>query len=618
MRTSPCPHGQPCDGCYVVRHAALTPTALRVPCPGRPGSGTVAIARDGRRTGTSRAVATSFDTLGVGGFRPRSAERPPRGGDPHRVLGTRRTLCGPLGIQAQARHAFFSTCGSSLSVKSAMLSVAGPQEKLLVGRDAHKSVVSGLILSGIEPVWVDPQWDAERHLAHPPSAEAFEAAFAEHPDARGALVTTPTPYGTCSDLAAIAEVCHRRDRPLIVDEAWGAHLPFHPDLPTWAMDAGADVCVTSVHKMGSGLEQSSVFHLQGDLVQPEALKSREDLLGTTSPSSLVYAALDGWRRQMVEHGEALYDHALALAQKTRERIFQIDGMHVHGRDDFCGSGRAADMDPLQIIIDISAWEVTDYRAADWLRDKHRINLHIADHRRISAQLTHADDNDTAEVLLTALTDLAAHAAKLRTGQPVAVPPPDPPEAEVLRRRRSAAHLAAGSPGHRGDHRSCPRLRARTRPRGQGAGGVRVSVQQLPQRGTHRFSRLRPRTSRCGSGQPEHVLARLVIHPQRAGDGLEDQRGGAALAALFEAGVAVAVHAGQDGDLLPTQPRHPAGAVGGEPDVVRAQAGAASTQEVSEVVAGHLFRLSRPQLACRGAPYPGTIRPGSSFPRRPGW
>ncbi|MER5736891.1 ornithine decarboxylase [Streptomyces sp. NPDC002262] len=323
-----------------------------------------------------------------------------------------------------ADHAFFSTCGSSLSVKSAMLSVAGPHEKLLVGRDAHKSVVSGLILSGIEPVWVDPQWDAERHLAHPPSPGAFEAAFAEHPDARGALVTTPTPYGTCSDLAAIAEVCHRRGRPLIVDEAWGAHLPFHPDLPTWAMDAGADVCVTSVHKMGSGLEQSSVFHLQGDLVRPEVLKSREDLLGTTSPSVLMYAALDGWRRQMVEHGEALYDHALALAHKTRDRISRIDGVHVHGRDDFCGPGRAADQDPLQIIMDISAWGTTGYRVADRLRADHRIDLHVADHRRISAQLTHADDGDTAEALLAALTDLSARRAELRPARSVEVPSPE--------------------------------------------------------------------------------------------------------------------------------------------------------------------------------------------------
>ncbi len=73
-----------------------------------------------------------------------------------------------------------------------------------------------------------------------------------------------------------------------MDEAWGAHLPFHEDLPEWAMNAGADICVTTVHKMGAGLEQSSVFHLQGDLVPPEVLQARADLLSTTSPSALIY------------------------------------------------------------------------------------------------------------------------------------------------------------------------------------------------------------------------------------------------------------------------------------------------------------------------------------------
>ncbi len=63
---------------------------------------------------------------------------------------------------------------------------------------------------------------------------------------------------TVTDITAIADICHRRGKPLIVDEAWGAHLPFHQDLPTWAMDAGADVCVVSVHKMGTGFEQGSV------------------------------------------------------------------------------------------------------------------------------------------------------------------------------------------------------------------------------------------------------------------------------------------------------------------------------------------------------------------------
>ncbi|GHH84079.1 ornithine decarboxylase [Streptomyces sulfonofaciens] len=329
-------------------------------------------------------------------------------------------------LMADAVHAeytFFSTCGSSLSVKAAMLSVASSGQELLIGRDVHKSVVAGLILSGIRPVWVDPQWDTGRRLAHPPSPAAFEDAFTRHPDALGALVTSPTPYGTCADVAGIAEVCHRRARPLIVDEAWGAHLPFHPDLPAWAMDAGADVCVTSIHKMGSGLEQGSVFHLQGDLISPGTLKSRADLLGTTSPSVLLYAGLDGWRRQMVEQGHALLGRALDLAGTVRAAIEEIEGLHVMDRAEVCGPGLAHDLDPLPVVIDVGGLGVSGYQAADWLRERHRVDVHISDHRRINTQLTHADDEQTAGVLLAALKDLAHSADGFDAPVRVVVPEP---------------------------------------------------------------------------------------------------------------------------------------------------------------------------------------------------
>jgi arginine decarboxylase len=131
-----------------------------------------------------------------------------------------------------AEHAFFSTCGSSLSVKAAMLAVCGGQGDLLVSRDAHKSVVAGLVFGGLQPQWIRPRYDERLHLAHPPSPGQVEAAWQQHPDAAGALIVSPTPYGTCADIQAIADICHRRGKPLIVDEAWGAHLPFHHDLPT--------------------------------------------------------------------------------------------------------------------------------------------------------------------------------------------------------------------------------------------------------------------------------------------------------------------------------------------------------------------------------------------------
>src|SRR3954447_14261628 len=303
-----------------------------------------------------------------------------------------------------AEHAFFSTCGSSLSVKSAMMAVAAPGESMLIGRDAHKSMIAGLTLTGIHPIWVRPRWDPELHLAHPPSPEQVEKAFEEHPEAVGALVTSPSPSGTCSDLEGIREVCHKRGKPLIVDEAWGAHLPFHDDLPTWAMDAGADVCVVSVHKMGMGFEQGSVFHLQGDLVDPSLLSACADLLMTTSPNVLLYSAIDGWRRQMVRDGKRLLGDALDLARFVRTEIEQRDGLHVL-HEELLHEQASHDLDLLHVLIDLDELGITGYQASDWLRENCHVDLGLSDHRRVEATLSMADDRETAGRLLGALDAL---------------------------------------------------------------------------------------------------------------------------------------------------------------------------------------------------------------------
>ena len=335
-----------------------------------------------------------------------------------------------------AEHAFFSTCGSSLSVKAAMLAVAGHEGDLLLGRDAHKSVVAGLIFSGLRPCWVTPRWDADLHLAHPPSPEQVADVWDRHPDAAAALVVSPTPYGTCADLAGIARVCHSRGRPLIVDEAWGAHLPFHPELPTWAMDAGADVCVVSVHKMGAGFEQGSVFHVQGDLVDPSRIAACADLLMTTSPNVLLYAALDGWRRQMVEHGESLLGAALELARRLRRELDQVPGLHVL-EDELVRREASHDLDQLQVLIEVTELGISGYQAADWLREHERVDIGLSDHGRILATLSMADDETTARRLRSALEALAAAARDLPRPHPVQLPRPSGLELESVDRPRDA-------------------------------------------------------------------------------------------------------------------------------------------------------------------------------------
>lgn len=127
---------------------------------------------------------------------------------------------------------------------------------------------------------------------------------------------------------------------------------------------------------------------------------------------------------MVLNGYELLSRALDLAGDVRERIEKIDGMHVNGREDFCGPGKAAEFDPLPVIIDISELATNGYRAADWLRTHHQIDMHIVDHRRISAQFTHADDESTAGRLLEALRDLSRQAHTLGPAPVVELPGPD--------------------------------------------------------------------------------------------------------------------------------------------------------------------------------------------------
>ncbi|WP_159843788.1 aminotransferase class I/II-fold pyridoxal phosphate-dependent enzyme [Nocardia sp. CY41] len=327
----------------------------------------------------------------------------------------------------RAESAFFSTCGSSLSVKAAMMTVAGGHDGgLLVARDSHKSVVAGLIFSGVQPRWITPRWDTEMHFAHPPSPQQVREAWDAHPDAAGALIVSPSPYGTCADIAGIAEACHERGKPLIVDEAWGAHLPFHDDLPTWAMDAGADLCVVSVHKMGAGFEQGSVFHLQGDLIDPIRLSECADLLMTTSPNVLVYAALDGWRRQMVERGRELLGDALLVADQARRQLGEIPGIRVL-ENELLGTEASHDLDRLQVLMDVSGTGASGYQAADWLREHRRLDLGLSDHRRLLATLSLADDKDTADTLIDGI---AAWRDQLDDPHPPSIDLPAPEDLQL--------------------------------------------------------------------------------------------------------------------------------------------------------------------------------------------
>jgi arginine/lysine/ornithine decarboxylase len=202
------------------------------------------------------------------------------------------------------------------------------------------------------------------------------------------------------------------------------------------MNAGADVVVTSVHKMGAAVEQSSVFHLQGDRVNPDVLKAREDLLGTTSSSSLVYLTLDGWRRQMVEHGEELLGAAIERARRLRAAIDELPGIDLMGRE-VCAPGKAFDLDPLVMTMDVRGLGITGYQASEWLRANRHVDVGSADACRLSARLTHSDDDETEALLLDALRAMVDDADSIERPPAVDLPAPGALELESVMSPRAA-------------------------------------------------------------------------------------------------------------------------------------------------------------------------------------
>jgi arginine/lysine/ornithine decarboxylase len=184
----------------------------------------------------------------------------------------------------------------------------------------------------------------------------------------------------------------------------------------------------------------SVFHLQGDRVDPQVLKQREDLLGTTSASSLVYCSLDGWRRQMVEQGKDLLGRVIELAGETRERITRIDGLRLMG-DEVLGPQMAFERDPLVLTIDVRELGISGFQAAEIARTKHHVDFGASDSHRLVARLTHSDDKDTLDVLVQTLTALVRDAEEAEAPSPVLLPDPGGLELETVMTPREAFFAA---------------------------------------------------------------------------------------------------------------------------------------------------------------------------------
>ncbi len=305
-----------------------------------------------------------------------------------------------------AKAAHFLVNGTSSGVQAMIMTACRPGDKIILPRNVHKSAINALILSGAEPVYLQPEIHQDLGIAMGISAQQVEEAIHLHSDAKAVFVIHPTYYGAVSELAAIVETAHKNGLLVLVDEAHGTHFHFHPELPMDAMEAGADMAAVSLHKTGGSLSQSSALLVGGNRIDPAHVKRILNLSQTTSASYLLMASLDATRCMLATEGKARFTEILRLVRKTRYQLNEIPGVYAFGTD-LIGTPGVFDFDEAKMSIHTLDFGLSGLDVYEILRDEFSIQVEMGDAHNILAIFSVGDGEKEADALVSAIRILAA-------------------------------------------------------------------------------------------------------------------------------------------------------------------------------------------------------------------
>ena len=292
---------------------------------------------------------------------------------------------------------FFAVNGTSQAIHAMLLTALNPGEKLLLPRNAHRSVAGGLVLGGIEASYLQPEFDADFGLMTQVTPEAVKKALDADKEIRAVLLTSPNYYGIAADVRTIAKICHERGVVLLVDEAHGPHLGFSELLPPSALECGADACAQSTHKILGAMTQCSLLHVQGKRLDLQRAADVMSVLTTTSPNYLMMGSLDAARAQVQAYGREMAESAVAAAEKLRRLCRAHAGLRVLEEGD-CHGLR---LDTTKVTVNFAAWGYTGVEVGDALR-RARIAVELVDACNVLFLVTYADNTTDYDEMLAHL------------------------------------------------------------------------------------------------------------------------------------------------------------------------------------------------------------------------
>ena len=303
-----------------------------------------------------------------------------------------------------ADRAFFLVNGTTSGIQIMIFAALKHGEKILLPRNAHKSVINSLILSGVIPEYLELEYDKKFDLFTGVHIDKIEEKFKNDDKIKAILLINPSYYGICCDLEEIIKLAKKYNKIVLVDEAHGAHFKFNKKLPKSAIELGADMVATSLHKTGGSLTQSSVLLLNKGKIDEAKVEETLNIFTTTSASYLLLSSLDIAREYLVTKGSERLDEVIEYASYFKEKMSgYYDILDVSVLD----NETVKDFDLTKLVVNVSKYNITGFQLYDILRDEYRIQVELADFHNILCILSIGDSKENVDRLISALIEISA-------------------------------------------------------------------------------------------------------------------------------------------------------------------------------------------------------------------
>ncbi|HEY3417836.1 MAG TPA: aminotransferase class I/II-fold pyridoxal phosphate-dependent enzyme, partial [Armatimonadota bacterium] len=308
-----------------------------------------------------------------------------------------------------SKQAFFLVNGSTTGNLAMLLSTLREGDGIILPRSIHRSIIHALSLVHATPIWVANDMHPDYQIPLPLTPAQVADAVRQHPHARAVFINSPTYHGLCAEIGAITEIVHRAHMLLLADEAWGAHLAFHPAYPASAADK-ADLCVQSMHKTLPVTNQGAVLHCNTTRIQHEYVANILSMFQTTSPSYVLLSTMDVARRQMVLQGFDILEEILAIADYARRRINAIEGLQCLSASELPADIR---LDPVKLTIrlDPQRFSMTGYALEQCLCERFGVQVEMADAQTILLMIKPGITRDDINYLALVLQQIQHEASK---------------------------------------------------------------------------------------------------------------------------------------------------------------------------------------------------------------